>query len=487
MFNWVENPILVKFLRSQLRPGTMVPAVIGVALFSLAIILVNEPEGALVALMAIQAVIIVAGASQTASAVASARETGMMDLHRITPMTSSQLTLGFWLGPSVLTWLLAATVLPFIIALTGFRIELWGYLIAMITCGLLWQALGLVLGMYPNIKTGQAGGLVFVLAFGLGTVMFGSPMAICLTPFPMYELLALKAGSMHGGDLTLWKSSTALIMPMLLLHHVVFGAILLSMARRRMHNPLSDAIGKLMAVGVFTILSGFVALDYSVLRGAEWYGYGANSYTLLNWYTPLVVTQLLLGSFFGTSLAISKGAWLKGLQRLKHIPEKANTNWSDTALNGTVVASFCVVIIVFALGTVMSPNMFVYGQRIALQSSEIAVPLMMAFGLCCNILSISFLRQAFRLRQTKGGDAQFVLWLFIIWLLPLFSAIGDGFEGKWKTFLYISPIAQIAGACSQGVKAMDDELLMGVPVVVMLLCAGFMKYSFDQAKKQIKA
>ncbi|MHB1460677.1 MAG: hypothetical protein ACYC1M_05285 [Armatimonadota bacterium] len=484
MNSWMENPIFVKFLRSQLRPGIMVPAVVGVALFAFAIMLVNEPENALVALMSLQALIVVAGASQTASAAAGARETGMMDLHRITPMTASQLTMGFWLGPSVLTWLLAATVTPFIIALTGFRIEFWGYLIVMVTCGLLWQALGLVLGLYPNVKSGQAGSMVFVIAFALGMAMMGSPMLQCLTPFPMFELLATKISINQSSSMGLWQSSDSLIMPMLLLHHAVFGVILWLMARRRMHNPLSGPIGKPMAISVFVIISAFVALDYSLLRFGSWYGNQTSH--LLDWYTPLAAIQLLLGTFFGTSLAVTKGAWLKGLHRLKHIPEKANPHWSDTALNGSVLAAFCVVIVAFSVATVMSPTMYLYGKRLVLTGSDIVVPLMMAFGVCCNILSISFLRQAFRLRQAKGGDALFVLWLFIIWALPMFFAASHELEYNWNVFYYISPIAQIMSA-SSGVHSMDDGLLMFVPAVVMAACAAFMAYSLNQAKEHIPA
>ncbi len=486
MKSWTENPIYVKFLRSQLRLGTMVPAVIGVALFAFAIILVNIPDGALVALMSLQALIVVAGASQTASAVASARETGMMDLHRITPMTASQLTLGFWLGPSVLTWLLAATVTPFMIALTGFRIELWGYLIVLITAGLLWQALGLVIGLYPNIKSGQAGSMVFVIALVTGMAMAASPMLQCMTPFPMFELLATKVSLNQNGGMGLWWSNDTLIMPMLLLHHAVFGAILWLMARRRMHNPLSGPIGKPMAISVFVIISAFVALDYSLLVDHNYYRGYTSSEHLLDWYTPLAVMQLLLGTFLGTSLAVTKGAWLKGLHRLKHIPERANPHWSDTALNGSVLAAICVVIVAFSVATVISPTIYLHGKKLALDNSDIVVPLMMAFGLCCNILSISFLRQAFRLRQAKGGDALFVLWLFIIWALPLFFAASQDLEDKWKAFYYVSPIAQLLSA-SSGVSSMDDGLLMWVPVVVMAACAAFMAYSLKQAKEHIPA
>lgn len=132
----------------------MLPAVIGVALLSMLIAFsISEKNDALSTLVTTQAVLIVIGAAITTTAVSSAREPNMLDLHRIT-LSPSQIAVGFLLGPSVLMWLLAAVIVPFIIIRSGFHAELWGYLIALIVSGLTWQCFGLLLGVTPWVIIG---------------------------------------------------------------------------------------------------------------------------------------------------------------------------------------------------------------------------------------------------------------------------------------------------------------------------------------------
>ena len=64
-------------------------------------------------LLALQAVILVVmGASQVGSSVGAARASGILDFHRVSPLTPAELTLGFFFGAPVREYVLFACTLP---------------------------------------------------------------------------------------------------------------------------------------------------------------------------------------------------------------------------------------------------------------------------------------------------------------------------------------------------------------------------------------
>ena len=64
--------------------------------------------------LGLQAVILaIMGASQVGSAVGAARASGILDFHRVSPLSPAELVLGFFFGAPIREYLLFACTLPF--------------------------------------------------------------------------------------------------------------------------------------------------------------------------------------------------------------------------------------------------------------------------------------------------------------------------------------------------------------------------------------
>ena len=73
-------------------------------------------------LLFLQIIIIVAiGGAQVAAAVGGSRGSGILDFHRVSPLSPTELTLGFFFGAPIREYVLLATTLPYASALRGLR------------------------------------------------------------------------------------------------------------------------------------------------------------------------------------------------------------------------------------------------------------------------------------------------------------------------------------------------------------------------------
>src|SRR5262245_42778750 len=102
---WLDNPILVKHVRSRLRQPQLVPPVTVLVVCELLLVWYGVSNNAFadrrvfLINVAIQGVIlIILGAAQVGATLASARESVILDFHRISPLSPWTITLGFFLG-----------------------------------------------------------------------------------------------------------------------------------------------------------------------------------------------------------------------------------------------------------------------------------------------------------------------------------------------------------------------------------------------------
>ncbi|MHC5541678.1 ABC transporter permease [Singulisphaera rosea] len=115
-----DNPILIKHVRSRLRPGQALPW--GVVVLVLAACItwmgINVPwvgnTSAVAMLLGIQILALTFGGSnQINSSLGGARETGILDYHRVSPLPPAVIALGFFFGAPIREYALAAICLPF--------------------------------------------------------------------------------------------------------------------------------------------------------------------------------------------------------------------------------------------------------------------------------------------------------------------------------------------------------------------------------------
>ncbi|MCE5219584.1 hypothetical protein LLH03_21390, partial [bacterium] len=97
-----ENPLFVRFRRSRLRSQQTLPAILAVVVicgclmwWSYAADLMKD-GGGFTALLVVQGILLLLiGTNEVAMAVAQSRDSGMLDLHRISPQTSLATAVGF--------------------------------------------------------------------------------------------------------------------------------------------------------------------------------------------------------------------------------------------------------------------------------------------------------------------------------------------------------------------------------------------------------
>src|SRR5436305_4983099 len=96
-----ENPLLARYARARLRRQLLAPLAAGVTRLAGGITYLGTEQtvrdgSAFTLLLLLQgALLFLAGAAQVAAAVAHARESGMLDFHRLTPQPPLGIALGF--------------------------------------------------------------------------------------------------------------------------------------------------------------------------------------------------------------------------------------------------------------------------------------------------------------------------------------------------------------------------------------------------------
>ena len=117
---WLENPIFVKHLRSRLRKQPLIAAIVVVQALCLCIVWAGyqlgsfESVGSFRLLFMLQIIILVVlGGAQAGSAVSGARASGILDFHRVSPLSPAELVLGFVIGAPIREYVLFATTLPY--------------------------------------------------------------------------------------------------------------------------------------------------------------------------------------------------------------------------------------------------------------------------------------------------------------------------------------------------------------------------------------
>src|SRR5262245_28665880 len=124
---WLDNPIFVKHVRSRLRLQPLVSSIVVVQALCLCIAWAGfqlgtfADGGAFTVLLLLQIIIIVAiGGGQVATVVGGARSSGILDFHRVSPLSPTELTLGFFFGAPIREYILLATTLPYALLCVGF-------------------------------------------------------------------------------------------------------------------------------------------------------------------------------------------------------------------------------------------------------------------------------------------------------------------------------------------------------------------------------
>jgi hypothetical protein len=436
---WLDNPILIKHVRSRLRLGQMLPWVAVVMIVSLCIVLLGYSYNGLTGgetfggLMALQAIILaIVGASQVSSSVGKARESGILDFHRVSPMTPAGLALGFFAGAPIREYLLFAATLPFSMVCVFMGLpSFFGFfqlMAPLVLTAWVLHAMALFNALaWKSAKSGTRGviGLVLLLLFGGSSMLFGfTRAAVAVDTSPTVGFFGL--------DLP-WLLVVALdCFPAI--------AFLLIAASRKMASERAHPLSKPEAVAC-------LATGAFLLVGQLWAIEDAGYCTLWALYSLIVVAVVMAAAITPTG-----DEFAKGVRRAAREGRKYPSAWEDRGLNRIPLFCLCAIVLV-------APTVVWRAIEGPLAGSSRGVPVSYSLSIAIGVLVVAYFGlalQYFQLRWGKRATIFMALFIFTAWLIPLLvgsiaaaSAASryapGGDPDVWSAAIFsLSPVAGIA-------------------------------------------
>jgi len=413
-----ENPVFTKHLRARLRPQHLLPLAIIVAVLCGCVMWAastaprwnaeDYAKGMFGFLVFIQAVILLlVGTYQVNTSVGTARTSGMLDFHRISPQRPDVLAVGFLLGGAIREWILFAITLPFSGALalmSGMEPLAWLLVILQfVVCALLYHAAALVSGLVFSEGRGGAVLIIILLVF-LSMVGPLKPVTY-LTIYPaVLAALGTDTSPFNVHGFYGLKASPVLVA---MLHQIPLLLFLLIAAERKMRHDLAYAYSKPLSVAFFAVIAAIALGDAVPLPRAvhEWYG------SDLNVGAPALCYALFAAGLL-LALAVTPGAgdFVKGLRHARKLGMAHASLWSDLAPNWAPLLSFGGVFMLAAIaGVHLLTNSDVDTQRLLYAAATGA----------CAVIFFGAAKQSFDLVFRKHARLYLVLLLFFLWGVPL--------------------------------------------------------------------
>lgn len=423
----LDNPILTKHARSRLRRNRVIPwSIVVVTLCGIicwAFYQLNGLTGTtpLTILITLQVVTLVfAGAGEIGGAVGGARESGVLDFHRVSPVPPLWLAVGFLLGAPLLQYWLTLLTVPFAILLAVVGPAGWLGLLAFelplaLSAGLLHTLTlsGSMISKKP--KAGGGRGVIGLVVLGLflgGSIFSGIQSAV-------FDMTGKMARLQFFGAEVPW-------VPLVVVYEVILIGFLLVPAVRRMRSDRAHLYTKPQAIA-------FLATLLFLTLGVTWTLPKFDGFVIGFLYVFVVIGIILASTF-----TPDRSEYIKGVRRALRSGHRRPSPWSDAGVNRVGLVLICGLVL---LGATIAWEMIegrgpdspsAYSQTIAIAVLTIAY---VGLGL-----------QAAQLFMRKHGQTLFILFLFFAWLVPMIigAALGGaGYENAAVVALASSPIAGI--------------------------------------------
>lgn len=398
----LENPILVKHIRSRLREQALITSMVVLALINLCLgyagYQLDWYKSGMVAgcIVAMQIVILgVMGAAQVNGSVNGARASGILDFHRVSPMTPTELTLGFFFGAPIREYALFLATIPFTAICMGFGVPSFrGFvqlMIVVLTSSWVIHGVMILNGLISRAKnpTGGAVGVVVFVIFFFSWLVMGAQYSVNVV---------------EGDHRMSFFGFSLPWLPVVLLYQAAILFFLLLAATRKMESQRLHPLSRPQAI--------VAMLTFSTLTlGGIWQKDGYEIYQVASLY--LLATPALLLIMMVTP---SQSEYTKGLYRAQKYGIARLPWWDDLSVNW-----LCVVIlagIVLAAGTIAATA--AAGAPAPWLANRPKGPYPLALAAAVLVVAyFGFALQYFRLRFARRGGMLFGLFLFVIWLVPL--------------------------------------------------------------------
>jgi hypothetical protein len=456
---WLDNPVLIKHVRSRLRRRHLLPSLVVVLILGLCILYGGHVlggfnnGGAFGTLLALQGIVLaIMGATQVSASVGGARESGILDFHRVTPQPPWTTTLGFFLGAPIREYMLFAATLPVALACVALGTPgVGGFLqltVLLVVSAWLLHALAMLNALVlKNPRSASRGAVVLVLLIAIAS----SGLIVRLD-----EVLADV-----GEAPTLSFFGVALPwLVVVLLYQVAALTFLLIATTRKMASERAHALSKPQAVACMAVVTVLVL-------GGLWDvpDLGASVLFVVYLLVPVAIVLTL-------TVTPSMGEFTKGLRRAEKRGRTHPRPWDDLALNRPVLAVLCGIVLVgstIAWDAIEGRAQATGGPGAVSYSLAIAVGVLVVayFGLAW---------QFFRLWAGKRALALFGLFLFLAWVVPVvlgaIAAAAGGSQGAGEILLALSPLAGIA--LTAGVADTAPDMAVRAAALVPALALAFL-------------
>jgi hypothetical protein len=454
-----DNPLLVRHVRSNLRPPRAGYLTGIVVLLSSLLMFAGykanglDSPGFFCFFFGVQALALhLAGTSQVASSISAANDSGILDFHRIAPLSPTATTLGFMFGGAVREYLVALVLLPFTLVCALLSdVGIFGFLtstIVLISTTLLFHSLAITAGLVARKgKTRNVNSTLGVLVVGAGActglTTAGIPIPGMLTVGPAF-MEAVNAVAPRGAVPATFFGIQFPIFLQSLFYQLPLMLFLIVAATRRMRSATAMFFSKSTAVA-FLITIATLSLG----------GVIGHPKLAVEWLVPILAyLEFIIAALMILSITPTQGQYQGGARRAKRIGMGRPPLWQDDSSNRAAVF----VMATLALATVQIIQTLVPALNIDAHFWRVA-------GTAAGVIAyFGFATQYFSLKHQNHGMLALMMFLFLFWLLPIFIAIllgaimqledfasqvasisplyGIG-SGSWVAFIFAASMAAI--------------------------------------------
>ncbi len=446
----LDNPLFLRFARERLRPRTLLPWALVTLVFAAFIFLLTylallgrevttaqeAARSGFTALVIFQAfILMLLGTGRVASTVATDKERGLLDYHRITPMTGTSRIVGYMFGAPVLEYVLFLLTMPFALyaiivgEMAPMRIaqlyavglaSVWLYHSAAMVAGMVtvsprraaMLSQGMVLLLYLIVP--QLSGLGFrflqyltarptflvVAESELGWVARGAPGATLAET-------AADLRVVHFVTFTLGSTVFTLLFQALL----IFSLLLI--VHRRWRRANCHAFSKSYALGFYAAAMGLMVgcLWPYLARTELFHQVGESAMQKITYGFVLICGVLCL--LLAHLITPTRHDYLRGLRRARKLKLREIPHGSDEADATTWMVSLMAV-------TVIGFTLLMFAGR-GFDRFDGPAPSWPVLGLVVATLLGSI--TAGYLARAWGELRGMMLFLFLVWICPVLAAI----------------------------------------------------------------
>lgn len=413
-----DNPLLIRHVRANLRsPKAGYLTAVVVLLASLLMFTgfkvqaLDEPGFFIVFFCCQAAALHLVGTSQVASSISASNDSGILDFHRIAPLSPTATTLGFMFGGAVREYLVALVMLPFTLATALLcDVGLPGFLtttVVLISSTMLFHALAFTTGLVaaPG-KTRNINGALGVIVIGAGMstgmVSAGLPVPGMLSVGPALAEAIIADADRGVVPVTFFGIEMPLFLQSLF-YQIPLTLFLVVAATRRMKSAQAMFFSKSTAIAFFvtivTLSLGGV-IEHPQLKAA--------------WLIPMLAyIEFLIAVLMILTITPTQGPYQGGARRAKRMGMARPPLWQDDSSNRAAVFVMASLIV----GTVHVTQTLVPGMKIDAQFWRVAGTAAATAGY------FGFATQYFWLKYRQRGKLVLMMFVFLFWLLPLFVSL----------------------------------------------------------------